>query len=451
MGIIQRGFRNAFRNVVRTTSIVLILGLSIGLAVIMLVSRQAVVAKIDSVKSSIGNIISVSPAGVRGFEGGGTLLTAENITSIQAMEHVKYVTSNLSARLTNGTNTSLVASLEAGNFGGGNRRPPGSENSSSNNIASGTTVQTFTMPINLTGTSDAANLQSLGVSSLTFSSGNNIDGSSDSNVAIVGTDLATKNNLSLGSNFTAYNTTITVSGIYDSGNKFTNSSVIMPLATVQRITSQIGGVSSAIVQTDSVDNLTTVQKDITTKLEDTVDVTSSEESAQTTITPLENVKSISGISLMGSIVAGAVIILLTMMMIVRERRREIGILKAIGATNLVVTAQFIIESVTLTLMGTMIGVMIGFVGSNPMIKLLVQNSSTTTTSRPGANGGPGMGGQMMQFAGQGLQSVRDIQATVGWKLLLYGLGAAVAIAIIGSAVPAFIISKIRPAEVMRAE
>jgi putative ABC transport system permease protein len=451
MGIIQRGFRNAFRNVVRTTSIVLILGLSIGLAVIMLVSRQAVVAKIDSVKSSIGNIISVSPAGVRGFEGGGTLLTAENITSIQAMEHVKYVTSNLSARLTNGTNTSLVASLEAGNFGGGNRRPPGSENSSSNNIASGTTVQTFTMPINLTGTSDAANLQSLGVSSLTFSSGNNIDGSSDSNVAIVGTDLATKNNLSLGSNFTAYNTTITVSGIYDSGNKFTNSSVIMPLATVQRITSQIGGVSSAIVQTDSVDNLTTVQKDITTKLEDTVDVTSSEESAQTTITPLENVKSISGISLMGSIVAGAVIILLTMMMIVRERRREIGILKAIGATNLVVTAQFIIESVTLTLMGTMIGVMIGFVGSNPMIKLLVQNSSTTTTSRPGANGGPGMGGQMMQFAGQGLQSVRDIQATVGWELLLYGLGAAVAIAIIGSAVPAFIISKIRPAEVMRAE
>ena len=62
MGFITRGAKNAFRNNIRTLSIVVILALSIGLALTMLLARQAVQAKIDSVKSSIGNTITVSPA-----------------------------------------------------------------------------------------------------------------------------------------------------------------------------------------------------------------------------------------------------------------------------------------------------------------------------------------------------------------------------------------------------
>jgi putative ABC transport system permease protein len=444
MGILQRGFKNAFRNSIRTISIVLILGLSIGLAVVMLVSRQAVISKIDSVKSSIGNTITVSPAGVRGFEGGGTLLAAENIAILETIEGVKSVTSTLSGRLTPGTDTALVASLEAGNFGGGR-----SHSSGSTTTPEGTNTQTFAMPINITGTNDHTNLQSLGVNSLIFTAGEPVDSSSDAYVAMIGTDLATKNDLSVGSTFLTYGQTITVTGIYDAGNKFTNSTLILPLATLQSLTSQ-GGVSSAIVQTDSVDTLSAVQERISAELGDSVDIASNQDSIETVVAPLENIRSISGISLIGSIAAGAVIILLTMTMIVRERRREIGILKAIGATNTVVTTQFVIEAVTLTLMGTFIGVIVGFLGSNPMIKLLVQNTTATSQTTPGSGLGGGMG-RAMQFAGQGMQSVRDIQAVVGLELIIYGLGAALLIAVIGSAIPAFAISKIRPADVMRAE
>lgn len=63
MNPVARGIRNAFRNGVRTASIVVILGLSIGLSLTMLVAQKAVDNKIKSVKSSIGNTISVSPAG----------------------------------------------------------------------------------------------------------------------------------------------------------------------------------------------------------------------------------------------------------------------------------------------------------------------------------------------------------------------------------------------------
>src|ERR1039458_8370088 len=82
MNVISRGIRNAFRNVIRTFSIVIILGLSIGLSLTMLIAHQAVGDKIQSVKASVGNTVSISPAGVRGFEGGGNPLTDANLTSV---------------------------------------------------------------------------------------------------------------------------------------------------------------------------------------------------------------------------------------------------------------------------------------------------------------------------------------------------------------------------------
>ncbi len=45
----------------------------------------------------------------------------------------------------------------------------------------------------------------------------------------------------------------------------------------------------------------------------------------------------------------------------------------------------------------------------------------------------------------------NVQAHVGVSILLYGLLAAVLIAVIGTAFPSWLIAKIRPAEVMRTE
>jgi putative ABC transport system permease protein len=47
--------------------------------------------------------------------------------------------------------------------------------------------------------------------------------------------------------------------------------------------------------------------------------------------------------------------------------------------------------------------------------------------------------------------VTNIHAAVGWNIILYGLAAAVAIALIGSALSSYLIAKVRPAEVMRTE
>ena len=116
MNVVSRGIRNAFRNFVRTFSIVVILGISVGLSLSMLVARRAVDEKITSVKSSIGNTISVSPAGSRGFEGGGEALTTQQMKEVSAVEHVTNVSQTLSDRLTAPTRlymTSIATTIQS--------------------------------------------------------------------------------------------------------------------------------------------------------------------------------------------------------------------------------------------------------------------------------------------------------------------------------------------------
>src|SRR6266567_4469871 len=101
MNPISRGIRNAFRNLIRTSSIVLILGLSIGLSLIMLIAHKAVDNKITSVKSSIGNTITVAAAGTQGFQGGGNPLQQTSVDKLKSISHVTSVNEIVSDQLRN--------------------------------------------------------------------------------------------------------------------------------------------------------------------------------------------------------------------------------------------------------------------------------------------------------------------------------------------------------------
>lgn len=457
MNVVSRGIRNAFRNTIRTFSIVVILGLSVGLALAMLVARQAVQQKITTVKSTIGNTISISPAGARGFQGGGEPLTADELAKVAKVANVTNVTQSLQDRLTT-SDTNLVSAIEAGSLGRRQANNSGVDVQVALDFAErgGNTAitRTFTPPLIISGVNNVSSATVYGGDSVNFVSGSAFDASSSENIAVVGKALAEKNSLSLNSTFTAYGATVKVVGIYDTGNTFANAGILMPLATLQTLSSRVGEITSATATINSIDNIDSTTTAIKDLLGTTADVTNDQAAAKTAVEPLESVKSISLYSLIGALIAGSVIILLTMMMIVRERRREIGVMKAIGSSNLKTMMQFMAEAVTLTFFGMIVGLGIGVVAANPVTNVLVNNSTSSSSSNAPTlrTAGPtrirtGIRG----FGQNSVTNIKNIKTSVGLGTLLDGVGIAFVIAVVGSAVPALLISKVRPADVMRAE
>ncbi len=454
MSTVARGVKNAYRNTVRTVSIVLILAISFALALVMLLSVQAVNTRTASVSAAVGTTITVTPAGSQGFNGGGNPLTAADITKISSTKNVVSVASSVSDRLSNSSSTSpfggsatggktnLKSSISPGSlgrrFGGGN------------GANGGAPPANFSLPITITGSTQPLSATILAAQSVTLTSGKSVDGSSSTYTADIGKSLATKNTLKVGSTFTAYSKTFTVVGIFDTKSTFSNSEIVVPLKTLQTL-SGINGVTTVIANVSTINVLSTTATSIQSNLGTNVaSVTTGQTNNASIISSLNSIKTIALYSLIGALVAGSTILFLSMLMIVRERRREIGILKAFGSSNGGVVRLFVAEAMTLTGMGAAAGVILGILLSNPVLKVLVNNSSTTPTTG-GFGGRPPGGGGFGNPVGFGSSTLSSLHAAVGINVLIFGVIAAIIIAFVGSAIPSYIIAKVRPAEVLRGE
>ncbi|MDB5184135.1 MAG: transporter permease, partial [Candidatus Saccharibacteria bacterium] len=116
MNVVSRGVRGAVRSPIRAGAIIIMLAISIGLIVAMLAAKAGVENKITSVKQTAATGITVRPAGISGFGGGGDPLTAAQVATVAKTAHVASSVATLTDQL-GSTDTNLTPSLSLGSFG----------------------------------------------------------------------------------------------------------------------------------------------------------------------------------------------------------------------------------------------------------------------------------------------------------------------------------------------
>jgi putative ABC transport system permease protein len=81
-----------------------------------------------------------------------------------------------------------------------------------------------------------------------------------------------------------------------------------------------------------------------------------------------------------SLVVGGIGIMNIMLVSVTERTREIGIRMAVGARGSDVLTQFLVESVVLSLMGCVLGLLTGMIGAAIVGRVMHWQTVTTVSS-----------------------------------------------------------------------
>ncbi|MEW6032059.1 MAG: ABC transporter permease [Bacillota bacterium] len=418
---IYRGFRSLRRNLARTTVILLILGLVACLSLAMLAVERGVSSRVAEVEATVGTLIDVRPAGAIGPGPDGELLPLELVDDLALLDGVADVVPLLVARTADPSRPGSGEPMQGGpRFG------------------------SFTL-----GVEPDRPLSVPGGGRVEIVSGRSLEpGDAGRAVVVVGALLASERGLAVGSTVEFAGRDFEVVGIHESESRMGRSAVFMPLDTAVEVLG-LGGLTQVTVRVTSIGEVDAVREAILAAWGETVDVVAQKDSfAGRFEETLGNLRATSRIGLLLSLIAAGAVVFGTMFLVVRERSREIGILKAIGAGRRDIALQFGAEAVALSLIGALIGViLLGLIGPSVASAVVSLAGQSAPAVGPG-----GMPGAQMFMARQGVGVLLgSLDITVTWALAACAAAGGVALGLIGGLVPALAAANLKPAEVIRGE
>ena len=272
----------------------------------------------------------------------------------------------------------------------------------------------------------------------------------DTAAIVIQERLAQNLSVTVGDTVNILGETFTVVGI-QGHTPLNETAAYMSLVEAQAITNNVGNATSLKVFADDISNVQNVSQEIGAAFPNlsvsiAATLLNSVYQMQTQTTQqLQNAKATMGqIQSTATVeieivvaVAGAIIFFI-MLYTVRERTREIGTFKALGASNMAVLAQFMLEGIMLSLIAGIVGVAIGVFSASSLANLLLPHPTQAVTSAISSDG-----------ISIPTSASTAISVTLTPELVLFGLGVAVLLGALGSLYPAWRAARTRPAEAMR--
>ena len=281
----------------------------------------------------------------------------------------------------------------------------------------------------------------------------------DSGVLLMSLNLSEYYGVGVGGNVEIYGESFTVVGIYNSTSQGTTGSrtVCMNITDAQTITGNAGNVSrfdvyakdvsyvdeiAEVIKVAYSDLYVTTYKDRLTNLENMQETyTQSLNNAESTIAQTQATATE---EIIVAVAATSLIVLFVMLYTVRERTKEIGILKAIGFSNWNIMSQFMLEGILISIIAGVVGIAIGSIGAPILTSLLL----------PQVNLFSGSSGRFQLGFGSvnsGTTGSTTTTASLTPDLILLAFGAAILLGALGSLYPAWRASRTSPMEALRYE
>jgi ABC-type lipoprotein release transport system permease subunit len=340
MGMIVLGLRNVLRSKLRLVFVVLLIGVPFFLLLAMTSIGDAVQRQTATLEQNVNTVLQLRARGSMGhvnMVGQDRLLPQDVLQKVRGIEHVEHVEPYLLAMapitppnfvMHVGLQPTAVKRLESHGEAGNPRTIAGRD----------FTPEDAGQDVAIIGQGYAAwagiKPEDVGEATLTIDP-------TRTHPVIFGMDRPKRE--------------LRIIGMYASGYVFGDLQLFMPLETFRSIYGTERAISWVFVKIDSVENVAAVARRVKETVGDVADVLVPENAAVFTATTSRTVTQLARAGGFLAIALMVIVVFFVLLMLVRERAREIGTLKAIGASNGGVALQVLTEAVAFTLVGGLLG------------------------------------------------------------------------------------------------
>jgi putative ABC transport system permease protein len=169
---------------------------------------------------------------------------------------------------------------------------------------------------------------------------------------------ANEQKLHVGDRIKSLNRSWRVSGIYEAG---TLTRIVVPLDTLQDLTANIGKITMVYVKLDGSSKTNDVIVSLRNKLKDYQIYSMEEYTSLFSVANVPMLKQFIWVVIGLGVLVGFLVVFLSMYTAVLERTREIGVLKALGASPGYVLNVLMRETTLLAVAGSILGILLSYV------------------------------------------------------------------------------------------